>query len=410
MKQIINILKVVFVLVCANTFGQIEKYNYKREITGIAEQWHRINLPDSLFAKVSQSLTDLRVYGITPGNDTIEAPYLLRLSTGKTDSKKVDFKRLNTSRNNKGHFITFEIPGNESVNQITLDFEQPNFDWKIDLQGSHNQTEWYTVLEDYRILSIKNELTNYQFTKLTFPDSKYQFYRLNVKTAEKADLKVASIVQHETTEGTFNKYPISIFTSNINKQAKQTEIEVALPLKVPVSRISIRVSNSVDYYRPVVIKYLSDSTKTERGWKYNYSTLASGILNSIEQNDFYCSSTIAQKFRIIIQNQDNLPLNVNAVEIDGYAHEMAVRFTEPAQYFLTYNSNFASKPKYDIERFPDNVPEVLTTVKLGAEQIIEKEQKPVNEPLFENKTWLWGVMVVIILLLGWFSVKMMRKV
>lgn len=410
MKQITKTLTVVFVLVCTNSFAQIDKYNYKREITGISEQWHRIILPDSLFSKVSHSLTDLRVFGIKPSNDTIEAPYLLQLSAGKTENKNIDFKILNTSRNDKGHFFTFEILSNESINQIVLNFEQTNFDWQIDLQASHNQSEWFMVIEDYRILSIENELTKFQFTKLNFPDSKYRYYRLNIKSAEKAEFKSASIVQREIVQGTFNSYPVSNFNTINNKQAKQTEIEVELPLKVPVSKIRIRVSDSVDYYRPIAITFLADSTKTERGWKYNYKTLASGILNSIEVNDFYFSSTTAQKFKIVIQNHDNLPLNVNAIEIAGYVHEMVMRFTEPAQYFLVYGSSSASKPKYDIERFSNKVPEVMTEVELGNEQTIEKKIKPAIEPLFKNKTWLWAVMIVIILLLGWYSVKMMRKV
>jgi len=40
---------------------------------------------------------------------------------------------------------------------------------------------------------------------------------------------------------------------------------------------------------------------------------------------------------------------------------------------------------------------------------LEKEKIQVIEPLFKNKTWLWTIMAVIILLLGWFSIKMMNK-
>jgi hypothetical protein len=51
---------------------------------------------------------------------------------------------------------------------------------------------------------------------------------------------------------------------------------------------------------------------------------------------------------------------------------------------------------------------VLSEVTLGEEQVIPKTPVPVVKPLFENKIWLWAIMAVIILLLGWFSVKMMR--
>ena len=41
--------------------------------------------------------------------------------------------------------------------------------------------------------------------------------------------------------------------------------------------------------------------------------------------------------------------------------------------------------------------------------LMTKEVKKVS-PIFENKLWLWAVMGVIILLLGWFTFKMIRTI
>jgi hypothetical protein len=410
MKQLIKFLTIVFALAFTASFGQIEQYNYKREITGITEQWHTINLPDSMFGKLSQSHTDIRVFGITRDNDTIEAPYILKLSAGKTDVKRINFKQLNSSQNRDGFYFTFEIPNNETINQIELDFDQQNFDWKIELQGSQNQNDWFTVLKDYRILSISNELTNYQFTKLTFPDSKYRYFRIIVKSVEKPILKKASIIQQEIIPGTYKSYPVKIQNTISTNKNKETEIEFELPLKVPVSVLKINVSDSVDYYRPFEIKYLVDSTKTELGWRLNYVNLTSGILNSLEDNSFKFSVITAQKFKIVIKNNDNLPLKIASIEIQGYVHQLVVRFTEPAFYFLTYGSWVASSPRYDIEHFKDKIPDDLPAVELGTEQVIEKEEKLPVEPLFKNKVWLWAIIILITVVLGWYSIKMMRNV
>ena len=89
--------------------------------------------------------------------------------------------------------------------------------------------------------------------------------------------------------------------------------------------------------------------------------------------------------------------------------ELIARFTDDATYFLTYGNKKAVRPHYDIERFADNIPEVLTTLELGSELRIEKEEGRLTEPLFKSKKWLWAIMTVIILLLGWFSVKMISK-
>jgi uncharacterized membrane protein len=48
-------------------------------------------------------------------------------------------------------------------------------------------------------------------------------------------------------------------------------------------------------------------------------------------------------------------------------------------------------------------------LQLGDEQIIGKAVSNKRAPLFQDKLWLWGIMALIILILGWFSVKMIKK-
>lgn len=409
MKLRVKILACLLFFAYSFSYGQIKEYNYKRELKGISGQWHKIILPDEVFGKISQDLTDIRIFGITADNDTVEAPYLLHIATEKISSKEVEFNALNTSYNDQGYYFTFEIPATEPINQINLEFGQKNFDWRIKLEGSQNQNDWFTVAENCRILSIKNEETDFQFTRLTFPSSKYRFFRLLVDSKEKPELIVASIAQREIRDGTFKNFTIKKYDSKENRELKQTEINLELQLPVPVSHLKIDVIDSFDYYRPVTIKYLADSIKTEQGWKFIYRTLTTETLNSMEKVEFKFNSTTAQKLKINIHNQNNQPLNIDTILVKGYVHELLVRFTEKATYFLTYGNKTAARPYYDIDRFTDKVPVTLTTLDLGDELKIEKEEIPLIDPLFKNKTCLWAIMTIIILLLGWFSVKMIRK-
>src|SRR5690606_39880230 len=156
-----------------------------------------------------------------------------------------------------------------------------------------------------------------------------------------------------------------------NKERKQTEIDIELQMPVPISYLKININESFDYYRPITIKYLNDSTKTEQGWKYNYNTLASGTLNSVEKNEFKCSSKTVQKLKILIHNQDNQPLTIDTINVMGYEHEILARFTDQATYFLTYGKKIAARPTYDVDRFADKSPLTLTKLERGNKMIIE---------------------------------------
>jgi glycosylphosphatidylinositol transamidase (GPIT) subunit GPI8 len=151
--------------------------------------------------------------------------------------------------------------------------------------------------------------------------------------------------------------------------------------------------------------------KTEKGYIKNYVRLTSGVLSSLEQNDFDVSNVIVKDIRIRIFNQDNQPLDISEEEVSGNVHEVIARFTEDADYFFSYGNEEAYRPSYDINHFTNTIPKDLKTVTLDEElsinQIDSSGETDAEEEM--NKSWLWAIMAVIIIVLGWFTFKMMRS-
>lgn len=409
LKTTVSLLIALLLFSCDTLFGQNDEYRYRRELYDIRNQWHSLLLPDDIFGKISQSMNDIRIIGYTPQQDTIEVPYVLRLAAKKVKTHNVDFKIFNESHNDKGYYYTFELEPNVSVNKIVLTFEQENFDWRVYLEGSNNQNQWFSVLDDYRIVSIKNTLTDYEFTTLTFPNAQYRYFRLFVKSNEKPNLMKAGIIREESTEGKSKIYTPTHMNSTIQKKTKQSVIDIRLSTVVPIWNLNVIIQDTIDYYRHATVQYLSDSIKTAHGWEYVFSYLTSGTLSSFEKNEFTFNSTNIQNIRIIVDNQDNAPLKVTGVQVKGYIHELVFRFSEKATYFLIYGNSNSVKPHYDIEYFSDKIPANLTELRLGEEQSrIQNTDEPMS-PLFENKIWLWVILSVVIVVLGWFTLSMIKK-
>ena len=76
---------------------------------------------------------------------------------------------------------------------------------------------------------------------------------------------------------------------------------------------------------------------------------------------------------------------------------------------MVYGNKTVTYPNYDIAKLNPELPEDIKNLDLGMEEIIPKIQPETNTPLFEDKKWLWGIMAVIIVILGWFSFKMMKE-
>jgi hypothetical protein len=399
----------LLLLVCANTFAQTKHFDYQREIIGVTDQWHKLDLPNDIFAKVSSDLSDIRIIGITSQKDTIEAPYLIQTSEETIKDKNIDFELLNQSHNKSGYYYSFKLQTNDEINQIQLDFKQDNFDWIVSLEGSQNQKDWYTIIENYRILSIKNDHTNYQHSQLNFPKSKFPYFRVHIKSTDKPELQNAKISRKEVLNGKLRKYQIRKLDIQQNKKRKATEINIDLGSPVLISELKIKIEETHDYYRPISIRYVNDSIKTEKGWKRNYRTITSGTLTSLEQNKFKFKSIKVQHLQVIISNHDNEAINVSGVEASGYIWQLLARFKPATSYWLTYGNSNARKPNYDISRFANKIPTKMNSVSLGEEQLIKKKSKISKEALFMNERWLWGLIGIVILLLAWFTLKMMKK-
>ncbi len=406
MRKKIKLGTLLLMLSYAISNAQLNSYDQKIELTGITDQWHTVPLPNSVFSDIKNNLADIRIYGITE-TDTLEAPYVLRVSDAKGKLSKVDFKLINTSSNQNGFYFTYEVPTAISINEIQLDIQNENFDWNVMLEGSQNQQEWFTLLDNDRILSIKNNQTDYSFTHLNFPNAKYRYYRLLVKSNVQPELQSTTLYLDSIVPATYQNYPITDF--EVTQAANNTILSVDLESRLPISYLKLEVSDKIDYYRPVEIQYISDSVKTEKGWRYSYRTLTKGTVSSLEKNEFKFNGGLAKKLRIVVQNYDNRPLSFSKPIVKGYSYELIARFDKPADYYLVYGKSDARAPIYDISQNGFKLSENAGEVKLGKQEKIIKNYPPIPSPLFENKWWLWGIMGIIMLVLGVFTLNMMRQ-
>lgn len=389
--------------------AQTNSYKFMRKITGVSATWHSMKLPDELYKNTNNNFEDLRIFG-AKDKDTLEVPYLLKQRADKISTQEIAFKLINESNNAEGYYYTFELPKTNTINQINLSFKESNFDWKVNLQGSNDNKEWFSILKDYRILSIKNNNTDYHFTKLSFPDSKYQYFRIAIKTSVQPKFTEAKISKIDTIKGAYQVVKYQSFDLKNDAINKETVIDIILKTPVPLSYLKLKAQSEFDFYRPIKIECATDSFKTDNGLQYNYTTVFDGTLSSLEQSEFNFTNTITGKLKITIQNNDNKPLRISNLILRGNIYELIARFdSNNYNYALFYGNEKVNAPIYEIEKFENKIPSNLTAVNIGEEQQNPAYFIKIEKPLFENKIWLWVLMATIIALLGWFSYKMLKN-
>ena len=400
---------IAILLLASISYGQIENYQYKREISGISQQWHTIKLPPTIFEHANNSLSDVRILGINEAGDLIEAPYIIEIVKDENILKEKTARLINQSKKTARNYLTLQLASEQTINLIKLDFRQQNFDWLLRLEASHNQQEWFTVLSSYRILSIKNTDTNYKYTKINFEDSKYKYYRISFISIRRPILLSAKTLKIEQNKGEYIKYTNFNSEFSENKIKKQSSIKLKFPGQRSIYSIKLFIDSPFDYYRHYSVYYISDSIETPDGYRYVKREYKSGIISSFEEQKIILNNLIEKEIEIVINNNDNEILKIDSVEIKASLYELTARFTQKANYYLVYGNSEISRPIYDIEQFTHTIPKKLGLISLGEEIHSPLSTTNSNWPYKVDIAWLWVVMGVIIIVLAWFSFNMMNK-
>ena len=116
----------------------------------------------------------------------------------------------------------------------------------------------------------------------------------------------------------------------------------------------------------------------------------------------------AKDFQIIIENQDNAPITVKSVSAVSPKYFIYFKPKNEENYFLFYGDENSSLPEYDLKLIENKVFKLSKSdAGLSDEEKLPKKEKTTKEPLFKDKGWLWGVMILIICILGFFSHRML---
>lgn len=398
-------LLALLMLVCAGALGQ-SGFHYRRGLSGVGQQgWYSMPLPADLFKDVNRDISDLRLYALHE-RDTMEIPYILDIRDDEVTQQTVDLPLFNKSFRNGVLYLTFESTDSQKVNYIDLTFRDLNYFGLVTLEGSDDRQRWFEIIKDQRIVSIKNGIGDYALSTVSFPLSAYRYLRFSVKSDVPLDFHSASFQYHTVKHGSYTDIPLT-WKMHQDKKTKRSFVDIKLNHYVPLSSIKVETDSAGLLYRPMRIEYVRDSARTDKGWIKYYQTLYEGHLTSYKPNDFAFDWELVRDLRLVVLDSDNAPIKIHQIRAAGPQVHL-ISFLKPGKNVLLYGADGVGAPSYDLVHFENRIPDVAGFVSLGSpERILFPE--PDGAPLFEDKIWLWGLMVFMIAGLGFFTIKMMKQ-
>jgi len=176
-----------------------------------------------------------------------------------------------------------------------------------------------------------------------------------------------------------------------------------------INRLRFKITGPRFYKRQVIIaRKVEDKQKRFIA----YLPITTLELNSYSLNEFDFSFFREKEFYLIIDNDDNRPLKIEAIEAWQLTRYIKAYLEKGEKYKLVYGDSIASAPVYDLHFFVDSIPEILPTLMVGKIDLLLETKVQTNERSlnwYENKILVWAAIILLILLLSFMSWKMLHE-
>ncbi len=398
-------------LATITSFAQIDSYSFKRQLNKVEkENYCTLMLSPEVMARSKSNLSDIRIYNIA-NSDTTEVPYLMNWMGSNIKEVSIPFQLINDTYNEKCcSYVTLKFSKKQTINQIKLNVSDSNFDKRLKIEGSNDNKEWFTIKEHLRIVRFRNASEDYSYTTLNFNSSEFTYFRIKFDDDGSSRINVteAYAFENQLIEGKYSDLKISDKKQIENKKEKTSEIIIDFPFSYLVNYITIKSNYKTDFYRNINIYGSSGTIKTEKGDIENWYMINTSIFSSIENNIINCNNSKTKKLKLEIINYDNEPLAIDEIKAFAEQCQLVANLPQSENLYLVYGKENDNSPNYDLIHFKDKIPNELSVVDYGTEQVkLISIDKP--EQLIKSKMWLWIVMGVVLVIIGYFALSMLKK-
>jgi hypothetical protein len=391
--------------------AQLKTYDYYRQLNPVPEKgYYQLRVGSSVLDREGY----YRVYKIGE-KDTIEVPYVTERYDWSFQDKRY-FKELKvidkSYEKGKYSYATAVVDTNLLYTSVYLNFSGREFFKDVTLEGSHDNKSWKIITENEKLFHYfpAND-AGYFRNRIDFDPISFKYLRVKVDDSQTPGLELVSasipIVKEQIIEE--GEFVESFQNRSEDPKKKQTIIECQFPRAYAITDFQMEIANENPYHREILIEFFNPVNGKEQWISYGGGIISSNSKNRIyvpqmSGGDFYFKSS---KMRVVILNNDDQPLGKISIKPFTFQEEIRLKLEKDNKYVLAYGKKNDEQPTYDLDHFK-NIIAVVSEVGIGAEQKILHETKPVQQPLINNKKWIWAALIACILVIGIFALKLLK--
>ena len=388
------LLLTLLYLFCGKTFAQ-NNFAYQAQLDTVTESgFYNITLSPGVLAKCKNEADDIRIKD--DGNN--DAPYILYTETARPNEETFTEFPLSYSENRTAVIINNILPN--SLDKLFLLIKNSEAQRLAILSGSNDAVHWFVIKENI-ILQNEYDAGNDAFVQsVSFPPSSYKYFRISMPGKNILPLNIvkAGVYRSSFSGIVYDALPPAAVVQK-DSSDKRSYVYISFDDNYVIDKLSLRLSGA-KYYRRKTIVYEKNTINSPLSEDTLSSAKPAGIEFHVKTN----------RLLVVIDNKDNTPLTVESAAAFQLHTSLTAYLDAGKSYALYFGDSTASAPSYDLQYFNDSIGSNIHSLAVKA---ITKANAlaPANAKKNDAGKWLlWGVIIAVLLLLLYFSFRMIKDI
>ncbi len=364
--------------------------------------YYKIQLSHDIISVAQDDYADIRLMN-SKGE---EIPYIFREEKPATST--TGFKEYKITENEylpgqKLSRVVFINPEKKVLSGLVLIIRNSGIEKEITLKGSDNNKDWFIIWKGYpEKAGIYNE-TSGVFT-VNIPGSDYQYFEISTNDKKKDPVQITKVGYYDSSivQGLYTEIPVKKISQK-DSSNKKSYITVTFERPYEFSKMELTVSGPDLYQRSAFIGNFNESNN-----RVFFDTYQSYDLSSARPAVWETGKLKLDELVIVIENLDNKPLKIEEIKFFQLNKYLIAKLNKDETYFVKAGDESLHHPEYDLKYFSDSIPDSIAVLHTTGFSIQDEAKSPVSN-IFFTKTVLWVVISVVILLLGFFSIRLIKE-
>lgn len=390
-------LAIVALLTIAATATRAQSgFHYSAAIGTVdTDGFYRIDLKPALMAKTKADLSDLRIVDLKGRFVRYITPSWM---APQEKLEFVDFPIVNRTADS---VTSVEVKANRQVSFLWLKLKNTTVDRSINLAGSEDQKTWFAIAENIPLQHATAIGQTDYLQSLDFPPSSYKYLRISISNKNKSPVDITNVGIFTSEVLAMNNVPVPSPKIEQKDTGQISRITLRFDDAYQVNKLHLTIAGAKFFKRDVSIYEQVNGRR---------KLIDNVELNSAKSTDLRLSAK-AKTLVLEINNDDNPPLQVTAVDA-FQLEESIITYLEKGHFYnLITGNDTAHTPVYDLKVFADSLNQgVRGPLYYGPVKEIVANRKVAIKDGHKNPWVLWGSIAAALLVLSFLTVKMTSEI